>query len=933
MTLRGSLARFGIASLAVGLLLGCSDDTGGGADSRADGGRDFAGERPPPPPCSLKIKSLNGRAVASVNKLTDADDQDNSKPGIQVDVEVTATNPPAGDIKLNVTGLSPDLSLPAAPSLTFKGVTIGSALTTVAITAYATGCNQDSVTLGVQPPPECVFLDPPDGATLSKKQDKNPATATFEYDVKVHTSNAGGGQVTLSVGTSTPSAPKAPGAAGDVTFADTVLTEEIGLVLKAEVMVGGTKRSCQAKVNVSTGAPKCKLLGFTPPPITTSKGKAGLGIAQDANKATPGIETDVEVETEAIPGMQVTLFAGTSVKKSVTLGPGDGGLAKLKQVELADGETEIEASCATPSGVSTKSTKSPLVVDSKAPEAVTTLICVVANNREGQVSCTWNSVADPPGGSGVEAYDVRYSVDTALGASNWDTATAAGPITAFPAPLPHTFQLKNLKLGRSYYFGLKGIDFVKNATAVALPQAPGDALAVDFKAQERALATASGWGAVMAAGDFDCDGFTDLAVGDPAAESGKGKVYIYLGSKNGLSVNPVKILNGTVAGAAFGARLASLANFNGDTDGCVDLAVLASHNDSKDGKVYLYLGRKLFFDREDVTTGLGAELVLALPASATATQWLGAIASAGDLDGDGLTDLAVSWLDTGSADAATLYVVYGDKALAAMGPGKTPASKELPAAAGVQVTGGKASESFGLSLGAGAQLDADSYSELLIGAKDALVSGAKHGVAFVVKGAARAATLPETIAVGSSARAIKIAGGSASVAFGTALAFVGDMDKDGNRELAVGDPGAASGAGAVHLFNLKTTPASVADAVATVANDLASPAGNAFGGALGDAAVYDTKAGADLQADGLADLIAAAKAKGAVSVGAVFQIGGGLSGLATSKAAYTWSGPAAAPSYGAVVIMAKDINGDGYVDLVIGDPQASGGKGRLFAYY
>jgi hypothetical protein len=33
------------------------------------------------------------------------------------------------------------------------------------------------------------------------------------------------------------------------------------------------------------------------------------------------------------------------------------------------------------------------------------------------------------------------------------------------------------------------------------------------------------------------------------------------------------------------------------------------------------------------------------------------------------------------------------------------------------------------------------------------------------------------------------------------------------------------------------------------------------------------------------------------------------------------------------VILAKDINGDGYVDLVIGDPQANGGKGRFFAYY
>ncbi len=934
MSTRGSMRSWrALAGLALfgALPFACSDDTVVQPDMRRDARVEGIVGENPPPPCSLKITAVNGRQVASVSKLTDGDDQDGAKPGIQIDVEVAATNPPVGgQLRLNVSGLTPDPSVGAAPTATFKGVTIGVDLKSVVIKAYATGCSQDTVSFPVVPPPECVFLQPPDGASLAKKDDKNQATAEFEYDVKVYTKNAEGGQVTLIVGASTLPGAKTPDATGSVTFSDAILPEGVGTVLKAEVAVGSVKRSCEAKINVATGAPKCVFLGFNPAPITTSKGKPGLGIAQDAAPATPGIQTNVEVQTENI-AIQVSLLVNGAVVKTVTA---SGGVAKLDAVTIADGEREVQASCSSPSGVATKTTPSTVTVDGAAPSAVNDLTCTIANNREGKLSCSWTAVGDGTAGSGMEAYDLRYSIDAPLTAASWASATKAKTVVPSPQGLTQTVDLTGMPLGHTYYLGLKASDVVKNETDVAIPTGAGNALLVDFKAQERALSTATAWGSIVAAGDFDCDGYTDLAVGDPGAESNKGKVYIYLGSKNGLSVNPVKLLNGTVAGGRFGARLAMLHNFDGDTDSCNDLAVTASHGDTKDAKVYLYFGRKLFFDRDDVTTGLGAEAVYQLGAAATAGERLGgALASAGDFDGDGLTDLALSWLDTGAADAASVFVVYGDKTIPPMGTGKTPLVKLLPASAGVRVNGGKASDNFGISLGAGAQLDADIYSELLIGAKDTQVSGAKRGAVHLVKGAARASTLPETIALGT-ARVITISGGASNGAFGTALGLVGDMDKDGNREFAVTDPTVASGAGAIYLFNLKTTPATAADAVSVVGNDLPSAAGNAFGQSLADAASFDPKAGVDFQNDGLADLCAGAKAKGTSAVGAVFQIGAAsLTGLAVSKAGYTWNGPAAAPSFGLVLMLAKDLNGDGYVDLVIGDPSANGGKGRFYAYY
>jgi hypothetical protein len=363
--------------------------------------------------------------------------------------------------------------------------------------------------------------------------------------------------------------------------------------------------------------------------------------------------------------------------------------------------------------------------------------------------------------------------------------------------------------------------------------------------------------------------------------------------------------------------------------------VLASYQGSKEGRVYVYLGRKFFFDRTDVKPGTGAELLLRLDAGAPATQRLGpALASAGDFDADGATDLQIGFTDS-AASAAWVLVVHGVKGMPLMGGTATPATVYLSKGAGVTIGPGELSESFGLSLGEGAQIDSDPYADLLIGARDALVSGAKRGTAYLVKGGPRATSLPEAIAL-DSPRVLTITGAAGNGSFGASLGFVGDMNKDGKREFAVGDPLAAGTAGAVYVFNAASNPASAGDAVAIVVNDLAGATGNGLGAVVAGAANVDPVYGGDFNADTYSDLVSAATTKGTTGVGAAFLLKGALgalSGLSTSKAAYVWSGPAAAPSFARVVVLARDINGDGYVDLVIGDPQAAGGKGRFFVYY
>jgi hypothetical protein len=933
MRIRGTNGRALFCFVAALALAGCDcNGEGPPTDISTDTTTDGGGDGPPPDgaPCELAITGVNGRLPSSITKLTSDDDQDPNMPGIQVKVEVEGTGLADGtDVGLAVTSLAPDPTQQASGGkATFDNVSVAAELTVVVIKAYAAGCKSASVQFSVEPPPECTFLDPTDGAWLGQKDDKDPTDQKFTYDVRVQTQNASTGTVTLFVdGNKQTDAQVGP--TEEVTFADTVLPpDKTDIELKAEVVVGQVTQTCTAKVNVKSGLPKCDITAFTPTPVDVSPpvGPAkGLGVAQDADTSTPGVETNIEVATDPLVD-QVTIIVDQVPGQTVQA---SGGTATFDAVPLTDGSHSIKFSCVeTSTQNASESAPADLLVDSEVPAKVADFSCTVDDNRAGKIKCTWTAVGDTgTTPSGMELYQVRYTVGTALTTSNWDTATKAPDVTAFPSGTQQEVVLTGLPLAQTYYIGVVAADFVQNTSDLSA----SSGLAVDFEAQERALSTATGWGGIVTAGDFNCDGHSDVAVGAPEDNGGMGRVYIYLGNPNGVLQTPEKIISGTVAGGKFGSRVIPLANFDNDADNCMDLAVYASHGGTNQARLFVYLGRKLLFDREDVTTSLGAELIYQLGSGAASTEVLGpGMASAGDFDNDGATDLMVTHSNSASGvDSATVLVVYGDSTLTLMGTGKNPVQNTLPGAAGVTVTGGKASESFGQSAACGSLLDSDSYTDLLFGAA---ASGAT-GAAYVVKGGARASTPPEVIQL-TSTRVIKITGGTGNTAFGTTVAFVGDMDKDGTPEFAVGDPTVASSAGEVYIFNLKTTPASASDAAAKVANNVPGAAGDKFGFTLGCSANFSAKDGADLDGDSYADLLAGSETLGTTGVGAVFQIAGAatLGTLSTSQAAYTFT-KAGAPSFGAAVVMAKDINGDGYVDVIIGDPNYNSGKGRIFIYY
>jgi hypothetical protein len=93
--------------------------------------------------------------------------------------------------------------------------------------------------------------------------------------------------------------------------------------------------------------------------------------------------------------------------------------------------------------------------------------------------------------------------------------------------------------------------------------------------------------AVEGLGDINGDGYGDFAVGAPAADAGRGKVYVYLGGSS-LSSTPAMVLAGNTPGDMFGSAIASAGRLSSDTYG--DFAIGAPGASAGSGSVFLFAG-------------------------------------------------------------------------------------------------------------------------------------------------------------------------------------------------------------------------------------------------------------------------------------------------------------------------------------------------------
>jgi hypothetical protein len=405
--------------------------------------------------------------------------------------------------------------------------------------------------------------------------------------------------------------------------------------------------------------------------------------------------------------------------------------------------------------------------------------------------------------------------------------------------------------------------------------------------------------------DINGDGYEDIAIGAWAWSSSTGKAYVFYGSPTGITnttaLSSTSIRTGAGTSNFYGRSMA-IADFNGDGFG--DLAVSAYGNTTNRGIVHIFNG---------APGGLsGTSVNITGETTPAPNSKFGSLVVAGDTNSDGFADLVAS-ANGYTGGIGRVYVFHGSAPGISSGVAST-ATRTMDGE-------GLTFSNFGGSLALG-DFNGDGFTDLAVGAPD---DAAGKGRNYIVNGSGAGLpnlTVSPAIAIGTAENTSDFFGGGSAA---------GDLNNDGVTDLVVGAYGYPAGGNQGRAYVYYGVSGTGIPSGATL--DPGGPSSVLTGNNATEFFTTNMAMG-DTNSDGFADLVVGGYGC-TWTAGCAFVFYGQVAPLTTGNSATAGTsllGQTAGENFGRAVGTA-DVNGDGYLDAVVGANLWTTSTGRAFTFH